>query len=200
MGRLPVIRRAAALLVAALLAWLAATPAALAHERLVAAEPADGAVLAAPPTQVRLTFSGAVSGPELTVVTATGDGVAVGEPLLDGAVVTLPFPDTLTNGDYRIEWRVVSSDGDPVSGAVALTVAAPVTAPPTTAPATVPATEERATEGRAAGPDPDDDVAAGGDPAVGPWLVAGAAVLALGAAVLVLRGRSGGSARNDPNR
>jgi copper resistance protein C len=198
MGGLPVNRRAAVVLVAALLGWLAGVPTAWAHERLEASEPAADTVLTEIPTRIQLTFSGAVGSPTLALRDGSGDEVSEGEPLLDGAVVTLPLQPDLPNGAYTVEWGVVSGDGDPVSGSYAFTVSAPVTAAPAPSSSTpVPSS--------AAGPSavsaPDDDMAAGGDAAVGPWLAAGAAGLALLVAILaVRRRRTGGSAGERPDR
>ncbi|HZB21537.1 MAG TPA: copper resistance protein CopC [Blastococcus sp.] len=177
-------RRIAVLLVAALLCVLATTATAQAHERLTASEPAADAVLPEVPTRVQLTFSGAVSSPTMVLRNGTGDQVSDGEPLLDGALVTLPLQESLPNGAYTVEWRVVSSDDDPVSGDFAFTVSAPVTAAP--APSASPSSSEAS-----AAPSPADASPVGavaeGDPSVGPWLVGGAAALALVVAGMAVR-------------
>jgi copper resistance protein C len=215
MGRLPMIGRAAVVLLMALLGWLAAVPTASAHERLEASEPPADAVLTEVPARIQLTFSGAVGSPTLILRNGSGDEVSEGEPLLDGALVTLPIQPDLPNGAYTVEWRVVSSDGDPVSGSYAFTVEAPVTAAP--APST-------ATGATSASPSPSDTgpagvdggvvdggvvdggvvdggVVDGGEASTGPWLVAGAGMLAVVAGFLaVRRRRSGGSARERPDR
>jgi copper resistance protein C len=178
-------RRIAVVLVAALLGLLAGVPTASAHERLEVSEPPADAVLAEVPTRIQLTFSGAVGSPTLVLRDGSGDEVSEGEPLLDGALVTLPLQPDLPNGAYTVEWRVVSSDGDPVSGSYAFTVEAPVTAAP------VPSSEAVASvpaqDGQLDASAPADDMAAGGNASVGPWLVGGAAALALVVAGLAVR-------------
>lgn len=109
---------------------LSAAPAA-AHAALIASNPADGAVLAAPPSAVRLTFSetvqlppGAISvvGPagnrvaEVIAAQPSGSVVSVGLPALQGAP---------TRGTYTVSWRVISADSHPVGGAVSFSIGAP---------------------------------------------------------------------------
>jgi MYXO-CTERM domain-containing protein len=196
MGRLPVNRRAAVVLVAALLGWLAGVPTASAHERLEASEPAADAVLTEVPGRVQLTFSGAVSSPTLVLRAGSGDQVSDGEPLLDGALVTLPLQPDLPNGAYTVEWRVVSSDGDPVSGSYAFTLETPGTAAP------APSSAVSATSSSPSAMDTRPiAVVDGGNPSVGPWLAAGAAMLAVLVGLLaVRRRRTGGSAGERPDR
>ena len=131
MGRLPVIRRMAVLFAAVVLGLGSAAAPAWAHEALVASEPAAEAALVAAPPYVRLTFSGNVRG-------CRSHGGAAGQrrrrragrraASSSGPTVTLPIEQQLANGSYAVEWRIVSSDGDPVSGTFAFTVAAPVVA------------------------------------------------------------------------
>jgi copper resistance protein C len=179
-------RRITVVLVAALLCLLATTSTAQAHERLTGSEPAADAVLPAVPPRVLLTFSGNVvdPAPTLELLDAAGAQVPGGEPVVEGATVALPLPEGLPNGAYTVQWRIVSSDGDPVSGDFAFTVAAPVTAAPP--PSASPSSSEAS-----AAPSPADaspvGAVAGGDPSVGPWLVGGAAALALLVAVLAVR-------------
>ncbi|HET6393332.1 MAG TPA: copper resistance CopC family protein [Blastococcus sp.] len=183
---MPVTRRMTVVLLTALLAWLATPSTAQAHERLTASEPAADAVLPAVPPRVLLTFSGNVvdPAPTLELLDAAGAEVRGGEPVVEGATVALPLPDGLPNGSYTVQWRIVSSDGDPVSGDYAFTVAAPVTAAPPPSPSASSSETSAAPSSTFAGPV---GVVDGGDPSVGPWLVAGAAAAALLVAVLVVR-------------
>ena len=196
MGGLPVTRRLAVVLLATLLAWLATPSTAQAHERLTASEPAAGAVLPAVPPRVQLTFSGNVVDPDPTLVLLDGAGeqVAGVEPVVDDATLSIPLTEGLPNGAYTVQWRIVSSDGDPVSGDFAFTVAAPVTAAPSTsAPAAPAPSASPSPAGAEASATPSPAAASpvgavdGGDASVGPWLVAGAAALALLVAFLVVR-------------
>ena len=190
MGRLPVIRRTAVLLAAALLGLGSAAAPAWAHEALVASEPAAGAVLIAAPPYLRLTFSGDVvdAAPSVVLRDGAGGDVPAGQPRVDGPTVLLPIEQQLSNGGYAVEWRIVSSDGDPVSGSFAFTVEAPVAATPAPVPSPaagppVPEANSRAMYGI------DDHMQDIGNPAGGPWLAVGAAVLAVGLGVLAVRRR-----------
>lgn len=113
-------RRGLAAAAAALLGLAAATPAA-AHSDLHHSEPADGAVLRAPPSTVVLTFHAPVRVTTLRLLDGAGRerpmrregerGAAVGE-------VRAAVQGALPPGDYRIEWRGVSPDGHAGGGAV----------------------------------------------------------------------------------
>lgn len=94
-----------------------------AHDYLVDAEPADGAVLPRPPDVVRLTFSDQVLPTAPAVLLRRGDTVLLeAEPALDGRVAEADLPDDLPDGEYSVAWRVVSADGHPVSGLITFTV------------------------------------------------------------------------------
>jgi copper resistance protein C len=193
------IRRTAVVLgVAAALLAGGVTPA-LAHEQLESSEPAEGETLQEVPTRIVLTFSGNVVDPEPQVVLRNEDGGAVGEalPVVDGPTVTLPLDPSVANGLYTVEWSLVSSDGDPVSGEFTFAVEAPRTAAPSTAVSTgaAPSTEAAPTTGPG---DPQDEAvdetaAAEDSSAAGWWLAIGAAALAVAAAVaaVVVRRRRG---------
>jgi len=109
---------------------LPATPA-LAHTALVRTEPSDGAQLARPPSEVRLTFTGPVSaiGPGVRVLRTDGRRVDVAP--VDGAAapsspaahdLAVGLPADLPAGGYVVTWRVRSADGHAVTGALRFTV------------------------------------------------------------------------------
>lgn len=108
----------------AIAAALLAAPPASAHDRLLESTPADEAELSGPPEALDLRFSGEVQtiGASFSVVDADGSEIATGDPALDGQTLSLPITDDLTNGDYEARWRVVSSDGHPISGVVSFSV------------------------------------------------------------------------------
>ena len=176
---------------------LLGTPSALAHTELQKSTPAAGARLAAPPSTVSLTFGEAVRLPANPIRVAGPEGVVwtVGQATVDGATVTAPVTATGPAGAYTLTWQVISDDGDTIRGTVRFTLtaaAAPIVAPasppgpaapalaatapppatpaavPSAAPQAVPATEESGVPGWL-------------------WVVAGAAVLAVGAGVVVAR-------------
>lgn len=119
---------AAALLTALV---LTGTTSASAHDQLLSSTPGDGEHLDALPETIRLEFSGDLLQVGAVVVladTGTGQTWRTDDPTLDGPVVTTPVPDGLGDGAYEVRWRVVSSDGHAISGAVPFTVG-DVTAP-----------------------------------------------------------------------
>lgn len=102
----------------------AATPA-FAHDELVGALPADGAQVDALPAELALTFSGVLldepGATEVVVTDAGGASLTGGDPVLDGTKLTQPLTGS-AEGTVTVIWRVVSSDGHPVSGEYSFTV------------------------------------------------------------------------------
>jgi copper resistance protein C len=131
-------RRAPFALAAGLLALLAvfapASPVS-AHDQLLSTDPAADAVLAALPAEITLTFSAELLGDgaanELQVTDAAGTALGDGAAVVDGVNVTQALTGP-ASGPITVLWRVVSSDGHPISGEFAFTVEAPAT--PTEAP------------------------------------------------------------------
>ncbi|MFK5689350.1 copper resistance protein CopC [Ornithinimicrobium sp. LYQ92] len=109
--------RASALVLALVLAVLGAAPA-QAHDVLVSSSPADGEVLAVPPPEIELTFSGEIQdiSPQVIIAGADGTQIASPEPVVDGTLVTADVEDDLPDGSYVVTWRVVSADGHPIAG------------------------------------------------------------------------------------
>ena len=119
------VRRLSGLLV--VVVALAAAPAALAHAKLIAVEPANGATLATAPASVRLFFDDPVAvGPGNAVVSADHRSVLAGSPRLERKdhLLVLPLQPHLPNGDYSVSWRVFSDDGHLESGVLAFRVGA----------------------------------------------------------------------------
>lgn len=119
-----------ALLAGALLAALAlvASPAspASAHDELVSSSPAEGETLATAPTQAQLTFSGEISNVGIAFSLTDGAGTLLDLPTvpsIEGSVVSIELP-ALTDGPYALTWRVVSSDGHPITGTISFAVGA----------------------------------------------------------------------------
>ena len=86
--------------------------------------PADGAVLAAAPTSVRLVFDDDVRAGSGMKAIRNGDGsVLAGNPhVVGGRVLVVPLRDGLGNGDYTVLWRVLSDDGHTIAGVIAFGV------------------------------------------------------------------------------
>ena len=97
-----------------------------AHDVLEGAEPSAGETLTEAPDELVLTYSDTVQqvGNRISVTDSAGEVVAEGEPTADGSVVTFDLPEDLADGSYTTTWRVVSSDGHPISGTTDFTVAA----------------------------------------------------------------------------
>lgn len=115
----------------AALAMLAAP--AMAHPRLLAANPADGAT-ASGVTQASLGFSeplvAALSGIDLAMTgmpgmahhapaKITGFSTAVAA---DGKTLVATFPRALPAGTYRLDWHAVAADTHRVTGSLTFTV------------------------------------------------------------------------------
>lgn len=107
----------------------AGDPARTLHLRLEKSEPARGAVLATPPTAIRLWYS---LPPELSVTAvklASADGTAItlskptrGSGAKDPVSVNITHP--LAPGGYVVSWKTSSKDGHPISGDFSFTVKA----------------------------------------------------------------------------
>ena len=101
-------------LLAGLLVLLAA--AALAHSRLGTTVPPDGAVLAAMPSEIVLSFTKRL---RLTRVRMTRDGEGVDLDLggLTGFATRFAIPlQGPGPGTYRVEWRALAADGHAMRG------------------------------------------------------------------------------------
>lgn len=124
----------------------AASPA-LAHDELLSTDPADGAVLETLPAEIAFTFSGVLldgdGAAEIVVTDAAGTDLTSGAPILDGVRVAQPLTGP-ASGAIEVAWRVVSSDGHPISGAFSFAVG-DASAPPSGTPTEVaPPTSENA--------------------------------------------------------
>lgn len=115
-------------LFAALLAVLSLTIAspASAHDELIGASPSVNGQVDALPNEITLTFSGVLidqpGATQVVVTDAAGTSLTDGDPALDGTRLTQQLAGT-ASGPVTVIWRVVSSDGHPVSGQFTFTVA-----------------------------------------------------------------------------
>lgn len=185
---------------AVLLVLLPAAPAA-AHNSLTGSDPADGARLDKPPTQVRLTFLSRLN-PETTKITITGpdeQSAVAGEPQFNGSRVTVPFAPGPA-GRYTVAYQVASGDGHPVKGDIEFTLTTG-SAPESPSAAATPTAEEPTAEATTAAPEtPTSTASAVAEPVERTatdsgtswwlWLAGGLAVLvALAGGALWLRSR-----------
>lgn len=105
---------------------LAGVSATWAHDQLVSSTPAEGDSLAEAPAEAVLTYSGEVQEVGVVVELTGPQGESIelpAEPAVSGTDVTQQLP-TLESGSYSLAWRVVSSDGHPIDGAIAFSVEA----------------------------------------------------------------------------
>lgn len=108
-----------------LLVVLFAAPPAFAHDRLLEADPADGATVHAVDfTAVTLTFSAEPLelGNQMVVKDSAGTVLFEGEPRIEGMKAIAELKGVPTAGEATVQWRVVSSDGHPITGQFAYTV------------------------------------------------------------------------------
>jgi copper transport protein len=103
---------------AVLFSLLVASPAS-AHAELVNTTPANGDQLTSPPTEIQMRFTESVNLLDggIRLVDNAGTTVLTPDPTADAQTVTWPMPADLPEGPYVVTWRVVSSDGHPISGA-----------------------------------------------------------------------------------
>ena len=182
---------------AALVTVLLAAPPALAHTELEESSPTAGARLAAAPTSVSLTFGEAVRLPANPIRVTGPDGAVwtVGQATVTDATVTAPVTAVGPAGAYTLTWQVVADDGDTLRGTVRFSLTAP--AAPMIAPASPPGSAAATVPPATAAPLPATPVlvpsaapaATPVDDAVPGWLwgLAGAALLAVAAGVVVTR-------------
>lgn len=111
-------------LAGAVVAMLATAAPASAHDKLIDSDPAADQRLAAAPSAVTLTYSADVLDMGAAVVVSDDGGTdwVSAAPTVDGPTVTAVLDEGLPDGGYEIRWRVVSSDGHPITGVVPFTV------------------------------------------------------------------------------
>ncbi|MEU9833099.1 copper resistance CopC family protein [Streptosporangium sp. NPDC048047] len=186
-------RRLLTVLLLACAALLGAVAPAQAHNILIGSDPKDGARLSAAPGRITLTFDQPAR-QGFARISVTGPGGTRwedGATAVNGAKVSVTLKPLGAAGEYAVGYRVLSSDGHPVSGKLTftLTAAGPGAAAPSQA-----ASPESAASPQAASPDP------AGSPALGSAELsaqaaeaaqnggAGMAVLWIAAALVLLGG------------
>lgn len=133
---------------AAMAALVLLAPSAWAHNEVVATSPEDGGTVVALPATLSVTFSEQLD-PSQTQIAVTLSGALVDglpAPAVDGNRIEQDLTDAAVPGEYVLAYRVVSTDGHPVSGTLGFTVDAPVQAPVPGAPpwSTAPAVPDSA--------------------------------------------------------
>ncbi len=166
-----------------------AAPAA-AHDKLLNSTPGADEVLTSAPTEVSLTFSAPLNpdATQLAVVDSETRSVVNGSPRIDGATVRQALKPGLPDGEYRVSYRVRSSDEHWVDGTRSFTVRAAASPSESATPPKPPAgTQDESPEAESRESSDSDGIS--------PWWIgAGAVVIVLCVAagsVLVWRRRSG---------
>jgi methionine-rich copper-binding protein CopC len=188
--------RAAGFVVAVLLAALALPLVALAHAELESASPPDGAVLAAPPSEIVLTFTEALNVPKshMELIGPDGTQVAAGVVDPDNEKAMRIDPPELSPGAYEIRSTAVAAhDGALKREVLTFTITAPSPSP-TVAPTAAPSQSAAPSASPSTAPSPTpsargDSTASTGDLLL-PIIAALVVVLLLG--TFLLRGRSRG--------
>lgn len=105
--------------IAALLVLGVSAPAS-AHDELLGSTPSADEKLASSPASVVLTYSAAImpEGAKVVVWDADGKDWTSGDPVIDTNTLTVPLDSSMPDAGYLVEWRVVSSDGHPISGKI----------------------------------------------------------------------------------
>ncbi|WP_396641562.1 copper resistance protein CopC [Microbacterium sp.] len=190
--RPPTVRRPglAVLLVALCAFFIAAPSAAFAHDELIGSTPDDGEIIETGPSEIDLRFSAnpleGDGATEVLVIDPSGAEVQQGDPILDRNGVIQELSGADERGTYTVVWRIVSSDGHPISGELTFSVGE------TSVPADIPTTTD-ADAGDATGAGSD----AGGFDLTPIWIVIGIVAVGLGGALVAIlmaraRGRNGG--------
>lgn len=121
MSHFRILAAAAAMALAGVL--VLGSPAA-AHDVLLDSSPGNGEQLVEAPQTVSLSFSADVLpvGAAIMVVDQSGHDWVAEEPSVTGPAVTAMLDGPIPESGYEIRWRVVSSDGHPISGLIPFTV------------------------------------------------------------------------------
>ncbi|WP_171013134.1 copper resistance CopC family protein [Microbacterium sp. 2FI] len=105
---------------------LVTSTSAAAHDEIVASYPEAGSTVGVAPDAITLTFSDEIitesSAVVIEVIAPHGENVAAGSPLVDGTTVSQTLAPDQGPGMFTVRWRVVSSDGHPISDEYTYTV------------------------------------------------------------------------------
>ncbi|WP_336213338.1 copper resistance CopC family protein [Nonomuraea sp. LPB2021202275-12-8] len=157
-------------------------PPAQAHNVLIGSDPKDGATLSAPPAQITLIFDQPVRQgyAQIGVTGADGSAWTDGAATVSAERVTVKVKPLKAAGAYVVGYRILSSDGHPVTGKIGFTLGGAAGAPQDTGAAPVQA-------GPDAGAAAAEAAANGGAGMAVVWIVAALLVLAAGTAVALRR-------------
>ncbi|MBC9225086.1 copper resistance protein CopC [Aeromicrobium sp. 636] len=92
-----------------------------AHTSLVSSDPAQGARLEQAPERIVLTFTESLRQPSEASLLVDGTALTA-EIDVDGPRVVVTPPADAADGNYEVNYRVVSADGHPVTGTIEFAV------------------------------------------------------------------------------
>lgn len=119
-------RRFAAAVAVACLAFVGLATPALAHNSLVESAPRDKAAVEVGPDSIKLTFDQPVQGGDgintISVLDPRNNHWEAAPPQVDSSTVTAPLRPLGPSGEYKVAWRVLSADGHPVQGQFSFTL------------------------------------------------------------------------------
>lgn len=137
----------ATLLLGAGLTLAVAAPA-QAHDELVSSYPQADSTITSSPAEITLSFSGeliaGMQSAAVEVIAPDGQNIATDAPSENGTSITQHLTPDPPAGMFTVRWKVVSSDGHPISGEYTYTVAptAAVPSSPAATPSTAPQTPQ----------------------------------------------------------
>ncbi|MGW2217307.1 copper resistance CopC family protein [Nonomuraea sp. NPDC001684] len=154
-----------------------------AHNVLVGSDPKDGATLSASPARVTLVFDQAVRQgyAQVGVTGADGSSWADGAAEVSAERVSVKVRPLPAGGSYVVGYRILSSDGHPVTGKISFTMAASATG----------VSAGQAEQGDSA--EAAEAAANGGAGMAVVWIVAALLLLAAGTAVALRRATPAGA-------
>ncbi len=173
-----------------------------AHAQFVGSTPEDGSTVETA-AEVVLRFNEDVN-PDFVKVAVTGpDGdEADGDPVVDGPEVTQSLAADLPAGSHAVTYRVVSSDGHPVSGTVEFTTTvapspSPTPTSSTESPPSTPSPSTGSTPSPSVEASPDVEETSQSGPSDTVWIALGIVAVALVATFIGLAAR--GDRRSSPD-
>ena len=94
------------------------------HATLVRTIPANGAIVALAPTEIRVLFDDTVrTGPGIEAIHNSGGSVLDGRPSIAAErTLVIPLRHGLADGDYSARWSIVSDDGHLETGVIAFAI------------------------------------------------------------------------------
>lgn len=121
-------RRGILVMLSALGMVVGAASAAQAHDQLIGSNPAANESVASAPESIVLEFNNSIlnTGSVIQVTNMNGEAVTNGTLTVADRTVSQPLIADLPNGQYRVVWRVVSSDGHPIEDAFQFAIGEPV--------------------------------------------------------------------------